>query len=83
MSVSQKIAELSAAKKKKAKTKSHFFKDMKEEMKKVSWTTREELLTCTRIVVGAIFALGIGIYAVDLFIRFVLQGIGSLVRLIS
>ncbi|MCB1068432.1 MAG: preprotein translocase subunit SecE [Simkania sp.] len=84
MSVSQKIAELSAAKKKKVKTKkTHFFQEMKEEMKKVSWTTKEELTTCTKIVIGAIFALGLSIYVVDLFIRYVLQGMGSLIRLIS
>lgn len=84
MSVSQKIAELSAAKKKKAKAKkTNFFQDMKEEMKKVTWTTKEELATCTRIVIGAIFALGLSIYVVDLVIRYALQGIGSLFRLIG
>ena len=84
MSVSQKIAELSAAKKKKAKAKkTHFFQDMKEEMKKVSWTTKEELGTCTKIVIGAVFALGLGIYVVDLVIRYALQGIGGLIRLIG
>ena len=82
MSVSTKIADLSAAKQKKKKRGS-FFQGMKEEMKKVSWTTKEELTTCTKIVIGAIFALGLSIYVVDLFIRYVLQGMGSLIRLIS
>jgi len=83
MTVSQKMAALNAAKKKKAKTKTHFFQDMKEEMKKVSWTTKEELAVCTRIVIGAIFALGLGIYVVDLSIRFILQSIGSLVHFMA
>ena len=83
MTVSQKMAALSAAKKKKAKTKTHFFQDMKEEMKKVSWTTKEELAVCTRIVIGAIFALGLGIYVVDLSIRFILQSIGSFVHFMA
>lgn len=84
MTVSQKMAELSAAKKKKAKSKkTSFFQDMKEEMKKVSWTTKEELAICTRIVIGAIFALGLGIYVVDLVIRFVIQGLGNLIHLIT
>ena len=81
MSVSQKIAEISAAKKKKKKTS--FLKEMKEEMKRVSWTTQDELKTCGKIVVGAIFFLGLGIYVVDLVIRIVLGGIGNIVRLIG
>lgn len=83
MSVSQKIADLNAAKQKKAKRKGNFFHDMKEEMKKVSWTSKEELKTCGKIVIGSIFVLGVGIYLIDLFIRLVLNGIGNLVRLIG
>ncbi|MCB1106707.1 MAG: preprotein translocase subunit SecE [Chlamydiia bacterium] len=82
MSVSQKIAELNAIKKKKAK-KSSFFHDMKEEMKRVSWTTKEELQTCGKIVIGAIFVLGLAIYIIDLFLRLSMSGIGNLVRLIG
>lgn len=83
MSVSQKIAELSSSKRKSTRVKNRFFQDMKEEMKKVSWTTKEELVTCTKIVIGAIFVLGLGIYVVDLVIRYVLIGIGNLIHLIS
>lgn len=83
MSVSQKIADLNAAKQKKAKRKGSFFHDMKEEMKKVSWTSKEELKTCGKIVIGSIFVLGVGIYLIDLFIRLVLNGIGNLVCLIG
>ena len=83
MTVSQKIADLNQIKKKKAKGKGNFFQDMKEEMKKVSWTSKDELRTCGKIVIGAIFAFGVGIYLVDLFIRLTLDGIGNLVRLIG
>lgn len=83
MTVSQKITDLNALKKKKAKDKRNFFQDMKEEMKKVSWTSKDELKTCGKIVIGSIFVLGIGIYLVDLFIRLALDGIGNLVRLIG
>ncbi|MCB1073004.1 MAG: preprotein translocase subunit SecE [Chlamydiales bacterium] len=83
MTVSQKIADLNAAKKKKAKAKGNFFLEMKEEMKKVSWTSKDELKTCGKIVIGSIFVLGIGIYLVDLLIRSSLDGIGNLVRLIG
>ena len=80
MTISQKVAELNAKKKKKVKGKVSFFYELKEEMKKVSWTTKEELVFCTKIVLGAIFALGLGIYIVDLCIRFVIQGIGHFVK---
>ena len=83
MTVSQKLADLSAAKKKKAKRKGNFFQDMKEELKRVSWTTKDELRICGKIVIGSIFILGIGIYLVDLFIRLVLDGVGNLVRIIG
>ncbi|MDJ0651615.1 MAG: preprotein translocase subunit SecE [Simkaniaceae bacterium] len=83
MMVSQKIVGLNAIKKKKGKGKGKFFQDMKEEMKKVSWTSKDELKTCGKIVIGSIFVLGIGIYLVDLFIRLILDGIGNLVRSIG
>jgi preprotein translocase subunit SecE len=83
MSVSQKIVDLNAVKQKSVKRKGNFFRDMKEEMKKVSWTSKEELRTCAKIVIGSIFILGIGIYFIDLFIRLVLSGMGNLVRLIG
>lgn len=83
MTVSQKIADLQAAKAKKTKRKGSFIQEMKEEMKRVSWTTKDELRTCGQIVIGSIFVLGLGIYLVDLFIRLVLDGIGNLVRLMG
>lgn len=83
MTVAQKIADLSGAKSSKAKRKGSFFRDMKEEMRKVSWTSRDELRTCGKIVIGSIFTLGLGIYFTDLFIRLILDGVGNLVRLIG
>jgi len=58
-----------------------FVQEMKDEMKKVSWTTKAELRVCGKIVIGAIFAFGLGIYGVDLFIHFFLSGVGNLLRL--
>ena len=55
-----------APKKKRAFT---FIQDLKEELKKVSWTTQEELKFSTKMVVGATFFLGMGIYFVDLVIK--------------
>ena len=74
MTISQKITTITPAKSRSAK-KSRFFHEMKEEMKRVSWTTKEELTTCTKIVLMAIFLLGAGIYLIDLFVRFCLNGL--------
>lgn len=66
-----------------APKKKGFVKALKDEMKKVSWTSKEELKTCTKIVLGSIFAFGFAIYGVDLFLRAALQGIATLSRLIT
>ncbi|NGX46961.1 MAG: Protein translocase subunit SecE [Chlamydiae bacterium] len=55
--------------KKKKKDPITFISDLKEELKKVSWTTRTELLSATKIVVLATFCFGIGIYVVDLIVK--------------
>jgi len=55
---------------------------LKAELKKVTWTTKDELILFTKIVVGSTFALGLGIYAVDLVIKGVLNGFGALIHLI-
>ena len=50
-----------------------FIKDLKEELKKVSWTTKSELLMCTKIVVWSTLAFGLGIYVFDLLIKNALE----------
>jgi preprotein translocase subunit SecE len=65
----------------KASTKS-FVTELKEELKKVSWTTKAELIFCTKLVIGATFFLGLGIYLVDLAIKGGLDSIGMIVRFI-
>lgn len=55
---------------------------LKSELKKVSWTTGVELRLSTKIVILSIFAFGFGIYVVDLFIKGVLDGAASLMRLL-
>lgn len=87
MSVSHKSNLLAESKRRaraaaKNKNKVGFLQGLKSELKKVSWTSREELTTCTKIVVGATLFFGIGIYVVDLLVRNVLQGIHMLSRLI-
>ncbi len=64
------------------KKKQTFFREVIDELKKVHWTSREELLLSTKAVVIATFAFGLMIYLCDLVIRGTVTGIGTLVRMI-
>jgi preprotein translocase subunit SecE len=64
------------------KSGASYISELKAELKKVTWTTKEELIFFTKIVVGSTFALGLGIYGVDLLIKGVLNGFGALIHLI-
>lgn len=83
MTVSQKVTELRAARGKKSASGAHFFREIKEEMKRVSWTSPQELRSSSKIVIGAIFGLGLSIYLADLMIRLFLSGLSNLMRLIG
>lgn len=50
-----------------------WIQELKDELKKVSWTTKQELTTCTKIVVGSILLFGMGIYLIDLSIKGILE----------
>lgn len=52
-----------------------YLSQLKSEFKKITWTDREQLLVYTKIVVGATFFFGIGIYTVDVLIRSVLSAL--------
>jgi len=60
-------------KKRKKKGPLAFIQELKEELKKVSWTTKPELISATKVVIGATFCFGIGIYFSDFCIRGVLE----------
>jgi preprotein translocase subunit SecE len=57
-----------------------FFSDLKAEIFKINWTTKEELQVYTRIIVIALFTCGMSIYAVDLIIQGVLNFISTIMR---
>ena len=63
--------------------KKNFFREVQNELKKVTWTSKEELKVCTKIVIGSTFVFGLGIYIVDLVIRGALSGISHLAMLIT
>ncbi len=48
-----------------------FLRQVKNEMKKVTWPSRDELMSYTVVVVVAVVALGIFIGAVDLIFRII------------
>ena len=64
------------------KQKLSYFRSVQEELKKVSWTSKKELILGTKAVIIATFVFGFAIYCVDLMIRGVLDGFGNLVRMI-
>ncbi len=64
------------------KKKLSFLREVQNELKKVTWTTKGELLLCTKAVVIATFVFGFAIYLVDLAIRGVFTAAGSFVQMI-
>ncbi len=59
-----------------------YLQELKDELARVTWTSREELIACTKIVIGTTFAFGLGIYLTDLCIRTILDGLAGFFRLI-
>ena len=59
-----------------------YFREVQNELKKVTWTSRKELFSSTKAVILTTFIFGFAIYIADLGIRGVLDGIGSIARLI-
>ncbi len=74
------VRDLSAGDAKSTKKLTDMIREFKNELKKVSWTTKEELKFFTIVVVGTIFTFGLGIYFVDLAIKGFLHMIGRIVH---
>lgn len=55
---------------------------VKAEFFKITWTSREELIVYTQIVVVATFVMGLGVFLTDVLIRAALSVIGSLIHFI-
>ena len=66
----------------KERKKLSYFREVQNELKKVSWTSKEELIVSTKAVVFATFAFGFAIYLADLSVKGVLDGVASVFRLI-
>lgn len=59
------------------KKKISYIREVQNELKKVTWTSKLELIFCTKAVIIATFLFGLAIYAVDLGIRGVLESLAS------
>lgn len=59
-----------------------FVTDMKGEISKIHWTSKEELITYSKIVVGMTFIFGMAIYLMDLLIQGGLGVLNFLLRFI-
>lgn len=57
-----------------------FVADIKSEIHKITWTSREELRAYTKIVVFATFSFGMSIYFLDLIIQGILGSLSLLLR---
>lgn len=60
-----------------------FIADIKTEIQKITWTSPEELQAYTKIVVGATFVCGIGLYFMDLTIQTTLYLLETALRVIT
>ena len=65
-----------------AKKKVSYFREVQQELKKVTWTPKRELIFCTKAVIIATFVFGFAIYLVDFAISGVLNGAGALFQAI-
>lgn len=59
-----------------------YVQELKEELKKVSWTSQKELHFSTKMVVFATVFFGLGIYLVDFSIRTVLESLKGILYFI-
>ena len=57
-----------------------FFRELKSELKKVSWTSKEQILKNTLIVLLCVLIVGIFIWVFDAVAGLVINGIISLVK---
>lgn len=70
----------SASESSKGKAVVNLVGDIKQELKKVEWTSKDELQAYTKIVLASTFLFGLAIYVIDLAIQGVLGGINLLLR---
>ncbi|MCB1180426.1 MAG: preprotein translocase subunit SecE [Chlamydiia bacterium] len=60
-----------------------FIGDVRRELRKIEWTTRDELKVFTKIVLVSIFLFGIFVYVIDVFMRTFLGGLEVFLKIIG
>lgn len=60
-----------------------FFRQIQKELKLVSWTSKDELLLSTKIVLVSVILFSFAIYAADVLIHILFSSISNLARLIT
>ena len=60
-----------------------YFREVQNELKRVTWTSKEELILCTKVVIVSTLLFGLAIYVVDLGIRGVLDLADAFVRMLA
>ncbi len=76
----EKIVELELEPKKKKLFGRGFLTGLKSEFSKITWTPKDELFQCTKVVIFFVFVFGFGIYLTDLFIKGGLNWLNFLVQ---
>ncbi len=66
-----------------AKKAFDFLEGIKSEFKKVTWTSRDELIVYTKVVVAFTFIFGMAVYFTDVIIHQFLTGLNGAIRLIT
>jgi preprotein translocase subunit SecE len=59
-----------------------YIQEMKDELRKVSWTNKKDLKFSTKMVVISTLFFGVGIYSVDFLIKSGLDSIRTIVHFI-
>ena len=62
------------------KKKVSYFRRILKEFKNISWTSKDELITSTKVVVISTFVCAFGIYFIDMMIKSFLSLIGNFSR---
>lgn len=58
----------------------HFIHEVRLEMKKVSWPTRQEVINTTIVVIVAVFFFGFFLFATDIGLTYLIEGIEWVAR---
>lgn len=57
-----------------------YYHDVKLEMKKVSWPTRQEVINTTIVVIVAVFFFGFFLFGTDIVLSYLIHGIEWLAK---